>query len=90
MNKDPWHIPRTDFARATLIGLTRGPVVAQSLFGARRTGKTEFLRRDLAEAAAAAGHKVVYASFWQNPSAPLAVLLYECDRVLQAKAGLAA
>ncbi len=90
MTTDIWHFPRADFARATLTGLTRGPIVAQSLFGARRTGKTEFLRRDLAEVAERAGHRVVYASFWQNPSAPLAVLLYECDRALQVKAGLAA
>lgn len=87
MAPDPWHFPRTDYARATLAALTRGPVVALSLFGARRTGKTEFLRRDLGVAAAEAGHRVVYASFWQNPGAPLAVLLYECDRALLAKAG---
>lgn len=85
MSGDPWHFPRPEFARQTLAALTSGPVVAMSLFGARRTGKTEFLRRDLAVVAEAAGHRVVYASFWQNPAAPLATLLYECDRVLQAK-----
>ena len=87
---DVWHFPRPEFARATLAALTRGPVVAFSLFGARRTGKTQFLRQDLAVVAAQAGHRVVYASFWQNPGAPLAVLLYECDRALTAKAGWAA
>ncbi len=88
MAQDPWHFPRTELARATLAALTRGPVMAMSLFGARRTGKTEFLLRDLAVVAADAGHRVVYASFWQNPAAPLAVLLYECDRALQAKSTL--
>ncbi len=90
MAQERWHFPRLDFARQTLAALTSGPLVAMSLFGARRTGKTEFLRRDLAVAAEQAGHRVVYASFWQNPAAPLPVLLYECDRALQARASLSA
>ncbi|MGL6209779.1 MAG: hypothetical protein ACRC14_08125 [Paracoccaceae bacterium] len=87
MTHDPWHFPRPQLARDVLISLTRGPSPAMSLFGARRTGKTAFLQRDLGVAAAEAGHRVVYASFWQNPAAPLAVLLYECDRALHPKAG---
>jgi len=88
MAPDPWHFARTDDARQTLLALTRGPIVAMSLFGARRTGKTEFLLRDLAPLAVAEGHRVVYASFWQSPAAPLAVLLYECDRALQPRNSL--
>jgi len=78
-----WHFPRADFAADTLNALMRGPGAAMSLFGPRRTGKTEFLQADLGRRAADQGHRVVYASFWQVTAAPLAVLLYECDRALQ-------
>lgn len=77
--EDPWHFPRTALARATLDLLLRGPAQALTLFGPRRTGKTEFLLRDLGPAAEAEGLAVVYASFWQTPLAPLAVLLQALD-----------
>lgn len=84
MRLDPWHFPRRDFAYATFRTLVEGPVPALTLFGPRRTGKTQFLQYDLGHLAAETyGHRVVYASFWQTAAAPLSVLLYECDRALQ-------
>ena len=73
--KDPWHFERRDFTAHVLSLLTEGPAGALSLFGPRRTGKTEFLLKDLAPRAQRRGHRVIYASFWQSPLSPLAVLL---------------
>src|SRR5581483_2287823 len=58
------------------------------LFGPRRIGKTEFLIRDLGPLAEKAGHRVVYASFWQSPLAPAATLLAALDHGLRGR-GLA-
>jgi hypothetical protein len=66
------------------VTLTQGPAPALRLFGPRRTGKTEFLQRDLGYLAAETyGHRVLYASFWQTSAAPLALLLYACDLALR-------
>lgn len=83
MTKDGWHYPRADFARKIYDLLTKGPIQGVTLFGPRRTGKTEFLRRDLAPLAASEGHRVVYANLWQTMDTPLAVLLYELDQALR-------
>jgi hypothetical protein len=83
MEIDPWHYPRRDFAQRTLAALMQGPVAAMTLFGPRRIGKTQFLQRDLGALAALRGHTVLYASFWQLASDPVAILLYQADRALQ-------
>ncbi len=55
-----------------------------SLFGPRRTGKTEFLLHDLGHHAAAQyGHRVLYASFWQTSVAPLGLLIYAVSEALR-------
>ena len=59
--------------------LADGPAQALTLFAPRRTGKTEFLLKDLAPLAEAGGHRVIYASFWQAPLSPLAVLLHALE-----------
>ena len=76
---DPWHYPRGELAERVLGTLVHGPVPALSLFAPRRAGKTEFLVQDLAPLAEARGHRVVYASFWQAPLKPLAVLLHALE-----------
>lgn len=84
MSLDPWHYPRTEFTHDTFVSLTRGPIASMSLFGPRRTGKTEFLLKDLgALAADTYGHRVLYASFWQTGADPLAMMLYACDTALR-------
>ncbi len=80
MTKDPWHFRRDELADQTLGTLARGPAQALTLFAPRRTGKTEFLVQDLAPNAEAQGHRVIYASFWQAPLSPLAVLLHALER----------
>jgi uncharacterized protein len=79
MAADPWHYPRTALATSTWTLLTKGPARALALFGPRRMGKTEFLLKDLGPLAEGQGHRVVYASFWQAPLSPLAVLLHALD-----------
>jgi len=83
MAKTHWHYPRTSFAASVLKVLTEGPLQGASLFGPRRTGKTEFLAQDLGPMAHAAGHRVVYANFWQAVESPIGVLLYELDYALR-------
>ena len=69
---DPWHYPRTKLAKSTLALIEKRLANALVLFGPRRIGKTEFLIRDLGPLAEKAGHRVVYASFWQSPLSPVA------------------
>lgn len=84
MTPSDWHFPRRDFTHGVFVTLTQGPSPALRLFGPRRTGKTEFLQRDLGFMAAETyGHRVLYASFWQATAAPLALLLYACDMALR-------
>ena len=83
MTNDPWHFKRRVLTERVLHVLTRGPVQALSLFAPRRAGKTEFLIRDLAPRAEALGHRVIYASFWQAPLSPLAVLLHTLEKSLE-------
>ena len=87
MASDAWHFPRRDFAARVLALLTAGPAQALTLFGARRTGKTEFLLKDLAVAAEARGHRVIYASFWQASLSPAAVLLHALETALGKERG---
>jgi len=83
MAKDPWHFDRRALATRTLSVLTDGPAQALTMFAPRRTGKTEFLIKDLAPLAEAQGHRVIYASFWQAPLSPLAVLLHAFELSLK-------
>lgn len=83
MAKSEWHYPRDAFARQVFDLLVESPSSAVSLFGPRRTGKTEFLQNDLAPYADDKKHRVVYASMWQTLDAPLATLLYAFDRALR-------
>ena len=80
MTRDPWHFRRDELAEQVLGTLARGPAQALSLFAPRRAGKTEFLVQDLAPHAEAQGHRVIYASFWQAPLSPLAVLLHALEK----------
>lgn len=80
---DPWHFERRDLARRTLTLLADGPARALTLFAPRRTGKTEFLIKDLGPLAETEGHRAIYVSFWQEPMAPLAVLLHELEAALR-------
>ena len=80
MTRDPWHFRRDELAEQVLGTLARGPAQALSLFAPRRAGKTEFLIQDLAPHAETRGHRVIYASFWQAPLSPLAVLLHALEK----------
>lgn len=83
MTKALWHFPRTAFAEQVFATLSAGPIQALSLFGPRRTGKTQFLLQDLAPLAEARGHRVVYANLWQTIDYQLGILLYEFDLALR-------
>lgn len=77
MVEGPWHFERT------LTLLAHGPTQALTLFAPRRTGRTEILLKDLAPLAEDGGHRVIYASFWQAPLSPLAVLLHALETALR-------
>lgn len=80
MAKDIWHYPRRDLAERTFQALTKGPARALLLFGPRRIGKTEFLRKDFAPFAQRRGRQVVYANFWQSTRSPAAMLIDAIER----------
>ena len=80
---DPWHFERSEFTERILTLLANGPAQALTLFAPRRTGKTEFLLKDLAPLAEDGGHRVIYVSFWQAPLSPLAVLLHALETSLR-------
>ena len=84
MTNSNWHYPRKEFADKVYNSLANGPIQGVSIFGLRRTGKTQFLTHDLAPLAEGKGHRVVYASLWQTVDSPLAILLYEFDHALRA------
>ncbi|MBB3810407.1 ATP-binding protein [Pseudochelatococcus contaminans] len=83
MAKKEWHFPRSAFAASVYGVLVESPASAVSLFGPRRTGKTEFLQQDLAPLAEGRKHRVVYVSLWQTVQAPMASLLYAFDSALR-------
>jgi len=84
MSNDHWHYPRRAFTQQTFSVMVNGPSKAFTLFGPRRTGKTEWLRRDLGFVASEVyGHRVAYATFWQTPSSPLANLTYRLGQALE-------
>jgi len=80
---DPWHYARKDTAARTFALIDKRLASALVLFGPRRTGKTEFLLRDLGPLAEKAGHRVVYVSFWQAPLSPAATLIAALDHALK-------
>ena len=84
MTRSRWHFPRSEFAGRVYSQLADGPIQGLSLFGPRRTGKTQFLTHDLAPLAESKNHRVVYASLWQTLDTPLGILLYEFDTALRA------
>lgn len=74
-NRNPWHYPRPQVAQALLRLLESRVTPAETVFGPRRMGKTEFLLQDFAPLAERRGHKVVYLSLWEAEDAPLALLV---------------
>ena len=68
-----WHYSRDKFAKRVYKVLTDGPSSALILRGARRSGKTTFIQKDLQPSAQNRGHATVYASFTSDCS-PYAVL----------------
>jgi hypothetical protein len=83
MIKDSWHYPRTELAQRLLGVLDSGAAKAVTIFAPRRTGKSEFLLKDLGPLAERKGHRVVYISFWQAQLAPVATLLYALEKSLE-------
>ena len=74
-NRNPWHYPRPEVALSLLRLLESRVTPAETVFGPRRMGKTEFLLQDFAPLAEERGHKVVYLSLWEAEDAPLALLV---------------
>lgn len=84
MSSNHWHFSRTPFTQQTFAAMVNGPSKSFTLFGPRRTGKTEWLRQDLGRLAAETyGHRVAYSSLWETPTAPLNVLLYRLSEALE-------
>ena len=81
---DPWHFRARRIHRAhSYPARPRTGAGPDPVRSSRRTGKTEFLLKDLAPLAEDEGHRVIYASFWQAPLSPLAVLLHALETSLR-------
>ena len=89
MADDPLHYPRPEFTHETYRSMATGFAPYLTLFGPRRTGKTQFLTQDLAPKAETYGHRVIYMDFMERGLSPLALLLYAIDMALQAKGTVA-
>lgn len=61
-----YHFPRTDLAKRIVKQLRTTDLIAYNIFKNRRTGKTDFLLRDLKPLAEKEGIKVFYFSFMLN------------------------
>lgn len=61
---DPWHYPRRELADNYV--RYYGPIQSLTLFSERRTGKTTFVRNDLAPAAAEHGFQPAYVDLWTH------------------------
>eukprot|EP01136_Pigoraptor_vietnamica_P013063 Opistho-1_new@53648 len=83
--KDIFHFPRPKEAKHCLDLLDSGAAQALVMFGARRTGKTRFLLRDLAPLAESKKIKTIYVSFWQGLDPPQDMLAAEIERRLSAR-----
>lgn len=75
MTQDLWHFSRRQLTKQVLDTFNLGLTHALTLFSPRRTGKTEWLLKDLAPAAVERGIRVAYASFWQAQGSPVIALL---------------
>ncbi len=82
---DPNYFHRKDFCHAIYEQMASGFAPKLSLFGPRRTGKTQFLLNDLGPKALSFGHRVAYVDLWERGPSALAIILYELDRALQPK-----
>ncbi len=67
---DIWHFPRPELAENYLRQFNEFGLKRITLFAPRRTGKTQFLIKDLAPAAEQAGYLVCYVSMWEQKDAP--------------------
>ncbi len=86
LNRDPWHYPRPELANTFLRRFDPGPAEALTLFAQRRSGKTAFLKNDLAAAALATKLQPVYIDLWahmDDPSLAIADGFEAAARTLQ-------
>lgn len=88
MTEDLRHFPRTEFAEDVYNRLVSGATQGVRLFGTRRTGKTQFLIKDLIPLAKNKGHRVVYVDFWQMPNLQLDNMFSGFERALQPRTTL--
>lgn len=80
-----WHYARPALAASYLTLFQSGLVVSTTIFAPRRTGKTEFLRKDLTPAAEKAGYTVAYADLWQTRLSPGIALIRGLEEALEPK-----
>ena len=62
--KDNWHYPRTDLAKKILDGMEDGLLDRVTLFAPRKSGKTQFILRDVSPMAKDADILPIYVDFW--------------------------
>lgn len=78
MDRSIWHFQRTRFAEQVIANYEW--TNTQTLFSPRRTGKTQFVMRDLVPAAESSGLTPVYVDMWANRNEPAESLVQSLRR----------
>ena len=72
---DIWHYPRTDLASFIINGMKGDLIDRSTIFAPRKSGKTEFILKDLLPLAEENGMLVVYVDFWKDKTNPRQVFI---------------
>lgn len=72
---DPWHYPRTEFARFIIGGMKQGLLQRVSIFAPRKRGKTQFIQYDVMPMCRDQGILPIYIDFWMDKNDPQSVFV---------------
>lgn len=72
---DIWHYPRSELASLIIDGMKNDLIDRSTIFAPRKSGKTEFILKDLLPLAEQQGMLVVYVDFWKNKPNPEQVFI---------------
>lgn len=72
---DIWHYPRNELASLIINGMKSDLIDRSTIFAPRKSGKTEFILKDLLPLAEEQGMLVVYVDFWRDKTNPQQVFI---------------
>lgn len=72
---DIWHYPRNELTSLIIDGMRNDLIDRSTIFAPRKSGKTEFILKDLLPLAEEQGMLVVYVDFWKDKTNPQQVFI---------------